>query len=275
MRVTLAALAAAALAAAAAPASAQIAAQVVPVKCTLAGQPGEVIEREILVENRSETPVVVELALSDWTLGARGDLHLLAAPSGPRSLAGLVQVEPATFSLPALESRSVRLAVTVPADGPPARWGVVLSRFRPATPGSLSFGSTAVAEVGTTIYLSRADAGAGRAEIVGMSAVPAGGDSLALEVRVRSEGERAMYFRAELALVDASGATSQRWSQPTTVLLPGSERVLAWTVAAPACAGGCRAVCSIDSGEPTLLVGELPLTWPPSAATPLARRSEP
>jgi hypothetical protein len=234
-----------------------------------------VIERDILVENRSDTPVVVELALSDWTLGARGDLHLLPAASGPRSLAGLVRFGPAGFSLPALGSRSVRLAVTVPADGAPARWGVVLSRFRPAAPGSVLFGSTAVAEVGTTIYLSRADAGAGRAEIVGMSANPAGADSLALEVHLRSAGDRPMYFGAQLSLVDASGATSQRWNQPTAVLLPDGERILAWTVAAPACAGGCRAVCSIDSGEPTLLVGELPLTWPPCATPPLARQSEP
>jgi hypothetical protein len=256
--------------AAAPPASAQLKAQVVPVRCALAGRPSEVLEREVLIENRSEMPVVVQLALSDWTLGAQGDLHLFPAGSSPRSLAGLVAAEPSEFSLPPLGSRAVQLRVTVPADGPASRWGVVLSRFQLATADPSALGSVAVAEVGTTIYLSRNDAEPARPEIVGMSAEPAGGDSLGVRIRLRNAGGRPVHYRTELSLQGGGGA-EPRLTIPSTVLLPDGERDLSWTFAAPLCPGGCLAVCSIDTGEPTLLVGEIPITWPaPGTTQPLA-----
>jgi hypothetical protein len=269
-------LAAAALGVAAPPASAQLTANVVPVKCTLSGRPGEVLERDVLIENKSAMPVVVQLALADWTLDSRGTLHLLAGGSSPRSLSGLVQVDPASFSLPALGSRTVRFSVTVPADGPPSRWGVVLSQFRPARVGSAALGSSAVAEIGTTIYLSREGAGSPRMDISGMNVVPTSGDSIEVEVRLRSTGELPVRFQTALAVASDSGATAQRSALPTTVLLPDGERFVTWCLPAPAAPGAYRATCTIDAGEPTLLVGEIPFSWPPTRLDqPLAGRSGP
>jgi P pilus assembly chaperone PapD len=274
MRFTAILFAAAALVAAAATSHAELLAQVTPIKYSVSARPGTPVARDVLISNEGSTPVVVRVRLSDWTLSEQGDMDLVPAGSTGTSLEGLVEFEPKQFSLQAGESGHIRVTLSTPADGPATRWGVLLSEVRPTDPASLRFGPRAIAELGTTIYLSRAPAGPTRAEVTAMDVFPLGDDSLAVSVRVRNAGERHFYVGGEIALADSNGARVAGGKLGTGVVLPGSERRITWTCGGTLPPGRLQAIATLDTGEPELTVGEKWFQWPlhPPAALPLAQQ---
>jgi hypothetical protein len=149
----------------------------------------------------------------------------------------------------------------LPADGPATRWGVILSEVRPARPRPSNLGPRAVAELGTTIYLSRIPADEVHAEVTEMSVAPLGGDSLSVSVRIRNAGERHFYVSGEVALADSTGARLDAGPLPTGVVLPGARRNFTWTCRNGLRPGRYTATATLDTGEPTLMVGETAFEW--------------
>lgn len=243
-------------------AHADILAQVIPVKYSLTASPGQPLARDVLVVNRGASPVVVKVRLSDWTVSEDGALSLLPPGSTENSLVGKVRFEPEEFSLGPGQSGSIHLSLSMPPDGPATRWGVLLSEIRPAVAQPVHFGPRAIAELGTTLYLSRVPADRIRPEVRGLSVRPVGDDSIAVTLSVRNAGERHLYVTGELALTDSSNTAVQKGVFGTGVVLPGGIRNFTWMSTAGFIPGRYLVIATLDTGEPELTVGETGFTWP-------------
>lgn len=261
-RIAILGLWAAASLAAASAASAQILAQVAPVKYNLTVRTGEVVGRDIAISNLGTEAVIVRVRMSDWTVSEAGDLALVPLGSTKATLQGLATFEPGEFSLGPGEVGRIHATFHLPTDGPLTRWGVILSEVRPATPKPATLGPRAIAELGTTIYLSRVPAEEIHAEVTGLTVRPLGGDSLAVTVRVHNAGERHFYISGDVAIADSTGARMDSGSLPTGVVLPGAVRNFTWMCRSGLKPGRYSATATLDSGEPTLMVGETSFEWP-------------
>lgn len=263
----------AAVMASAGPATAGILAETVPVKFNLTVRPGEPVARDVAIRNLGDTPVVVRARLSDWTLDERGELDFAPLGTTPNSLRGLVTFEPAQFSLQPGESGVIHLTMQLPAAGGPAtRWGVLLSEVRPTSWPATSFGPRAIAELGTTLYLSRIAAEETRAELVGMDVSPRDDSTLSLALRVRNPGERHLYCSGQIAVRDSAGAAVASGELGTGVVLPATQRIFTWTCPSRLARGRYTVAATLDAGEPELIVGETEFRWPlpPAPAVPVA-----
>ena len=270
-----AALWAVALVATARPAFGQVLAQATPVKYNLTVRPGEPVVRDVAISNLGPSPVVVRVRLSDWRLDELGALSLAPLGTTANTLDGHVVFEPETFSLQPGETGHVTATLSLPADGPATRWGVLLSEVRPAVARSSTLGPRANAELGTTLYLSRAPQSEIRPEIVGLDLERAPGDSLAVSVRVANPGARHFYVAGQLAVLDSAGRHVAEGPLPTGVVLPGARRTFHWSSSMPLPPGHYLAQATLDTGQPELLVGEMEFSWPlvTPVAPPLAGRT--
>ncbi len=263
-------LVAVALVATARPALAGITAQAVPVKYNLTVRPGTPVARDVTIRNLGDGPVVVRVRLSDWTIDERGRMEFVPAGSTRASLAGLVTFEPGQFSLQAGESGVIHVVMRLPELSEPAtRWGILLSEVRPARWPDASFGPRAIAELGTTLYLSRLEAASTRAELAGMRVESDGDSALSLAVTVRNPGERHLYSTGAVSLRDSTGATVATGELGTGVVLPGTWRMFTWTCPLQHAAGRYTVTATLDTGEPELIVGETEVRWPPVVVAPL------
>jgi hypothetical protein len=259
----LAALGAAATMAAASPALGQLAAQAVPMKLNLTVRPGAPVIREVAIANQGTVPVIVTVRYADWGMTEDGDLQLLPPGTQPQSLAGHVSVEPSSFSLQPLQTGRFSVKLTLPDDGVETRWGVLLSEVRPAFVNRAALGPRAIAELGTTLYLSRRGAQEIQPDVTGMRVTPLGGDSLQVTVEVRNDGARHFYVSGRLALRDASGEVRTGGALPTGVVLPGTTRRFSWASRAGLSPGDYIAAATLDTGLPELIIGERRFRWPP------------
>ena len=253
-------------------AHAGIVAQVAPVRYSVTATPGEPAIRDILISNQGTDPVVVKVRLSDWTLSQAGEMVLVPAGSTANSLEGKVDFEPAEFSLGAHESGHIKVRLQMPADGPATLWGVLLSEVRPAVFRPVRFGPRAIAEMGTTIYLSRVAAERIWPEVTGLDIRPAGGDSISIMLRMHNAGERHFYVAGDVAIADSNRTVVSTGSFGSGVVLSGGIRYFHWAELAGLAPGRYLVTATLDTGEPELTVGEASFTWPmPAAATlPLA-----
>jgi len=252
-------------------AHAGILAQVAPVRCSVTATPGEPAIRDILLSNQGADPVVVKVRLSDWTLSEGGEMNLVPAGSTANSLQGKVDFEPAEFSLGAGESAHIKVRLRMPADGPATLWGVLLSEVRPAVFKPQRFGPRAIAELGTTFYLSRVPPERIWPEVTRMEVRPTGMDSISVTLRMRNAGERHFYVAGDVAIADSNHTVVRTGSFGSGVVLPGGIRYFHWASLADFAPGRYLVTATLDTGEPELTVGEASFTWPPAAPTlPLA-----
>ena len=259
-----------ALLATAQPAFASVLAQALPSKMSVTVKPGEPVSRDVAIVNQGEAAVVVRVRLSDWSLSESGDLSLLAAGTTPVSLDGLVSFEPSEFSLGPGETGVIHVTMRLPVDGPATRWGVLLSEVRPAVwPATPAQGPRAIAELGTTLYVSRIPADRTRAELVGMDVTPSADTSFSVAVRVKNPGERHLYSNGEIAVTDTTGRAIASGKLGTSVVLPGAERVFTWTCDSRLAPGRYLVTATLDTGEPELIVGETEVRWPLPKPVPL------
>jgi len=249
------------LAAAACPARAGMLAQVIPAKLNLTVRPGEPVTRDVVVTNQGDVPVVVRPRWSDLLVDGAGNLTLLPPGSIPASLVGAVRIDPLQFSLQPGESGVVHVTLTLPPDGPPTRWGVLLSEVRPAVATQCRLGPRIAGQLGTTIYLSKVPPDRIHAEMIALEAACLGTDSIAVRVGLRNAGERHFYASGQVSLSDSSGTVLRSGSIPTGVVLPGVTRLFTWTGEAGLAAGRYKLTATLDSGEPELLVGESWIDW--------------
>lgn len=251
---------------AASPCEGQVFAQALPVREVITVRPGLPVVRQVVVTNRGEDPVVVRPRLADWVLDERGEMVIQPVGTVPGSLAGCLRFEPAMFSLPPGESGRVELTMELPPAGPPTRWGVLLCEVRSAAARPVSFGPRAIAELGTTIYLSSVPPERITSEVVGLRAAGGDREPIVLGVRLRNTGERQFHVGGGFELADSSGAIVRSGPLPTGVILPGYERELTWTCNEPLPPGSYRAIATLDTGQPELLVAE---SWVSLPGAPL------
>jgi P pilus assembly chaperone PapD len=256
-------------------AHAGILAQVAPVRFSVTAAPGAPATRDILLSNRGTDAVVVKVRLSDWTLSDAGVMNLVPAGTTPNTLQNLVQFEPSEFSLGPGESGHIQVRLTMPSAGPATLWGVLLSEVRPAVPSTSRFGPRAIAELGTTLYLSRVPAEQIRPEVMGLDVRSPGPDSIAVTVRMRNAGERHFYVGGDVVLSDSSHTAVRRGEFGNGVVLPGGIRSFTWAARAGLTPGRYTVTATLDTGEPELTVGEATFTWPLPVSAPLPLATDP
>ena len=251
------------------PAAAPILAQVMPNQLTMTVGPGQYVERSVIVSNLGTETVSVRTRLSDWTLGADGDLGLAPLGSTPGTLLGALSWIPEEMVLSPGAVAAIRLTGELRAGGRATRWGMLLCEVRP-----LNGNAAAGAELGATVFVTSLPPDQARGEIVGVAVLPLGGDSVQVIARVRNSGERHFTASGEIAIADSAGHARAGGSLESGLVLPGMTRNLSWWGSFPHRAGPYVVTATIDTGEPELLAGELPVAWP--LAAPLERsRPEP
>ena len=243
------------------PARAGMLAQVYPAKLNLTVRRGEILTRDIVVANQGDVPVVVRPRWSDLLVDGVGNLSLLPPGSLPASLAGTVHIDPLQFSLQPGESGVVHVTLSLPPEGPPTRWGVLLSEVRPAVATECRLGPRISGQLGTTFYLSDVPPDRISAEMTSLEAVALGSDSIAVRVGLRNAGERHFYASGQVSLSDSSGTVLRSGNISTGVVLPGVTRLFTWIGEAGLAPGRYKLTASLDSGEPELLVGETWIDW--------------
>jgi hypothetical protein len=242
------------------PARAQISAQVWPSKLTREAEPDKPLTQDVLITNRSTVAAVVRVRAMDWNLTQSGDLELLPFGTTAHSLAGNMTFSPSTFSLAPGESRTVTVSMTMPADGEPTRWGLLLQEVRSTLPHR-GLGPLAVGELGTTLYLTRAPEDAARAELTALDVSPQGPDSMRVRVSLANDGQRHLYAGGDLRLEDDKGTVVRTGTIDRGVVLPGSVRDFTWTCPGLLRPGHYKVTASLDTGNPYLLVGEKAFAW--------------
>jgi hypothetical protein len=256
-------------------ADAAILAQVVPVRYSVTASPGETVTRDVMLTNEGTDAVVVKVHLSDWTLSEAGAMSLVPPGSTANTLQGMVDYDPQDFSLGPGESGHIHVKLTMPISGPATLWGVLLSEIRPAIAQPARFGPRAIAELGTTFYLSRVPAERIQPEITGLSVQPAGLDSLSVSLRVRNAGERHFYVSGDIAISDSSHVTLMKGPLGSGVVLPSAIRYFTWMSEAGLRPGRYLVTATLDTGEPELTVGEATFVWPLPGATPAPLAGDP
>jgi len=232
-------------------------------KLNLTVRPNAPVIREVAIANQGAMPVIVTVRYSDWGMSEDGALRLLPAGSQRQSLAGHVSVDPSSFSLQPGETGQFSVTLSLPDDSLATRWGVLLSEVRPAVVNPTALGPRAIAELGTTLYLSRLDAQDIQPDVTEMRVTPLAGDSVQVTVAVRNEGARHFYVSGQIALRDTSGEVRTGGALPTGVVLPGAIRRFSWASRAGLSPGDYIAAATLDTGLPELIIGERRFRWPP------------
>jgi P pilus assembly chaperone PapD len=244
------------------PALPSINARAIPSRTSVMVKPGEPVSRDVMIANDGDNPVVVHVRLSDWSLDTSGELSLLPAGTTATSLQGLIAFEPAEFSLGAGESGVIHVTMRLPAEGPATRWGVLLSEVRPAAWPRTGLGSRAIAELGTTLYLTRVRPEQAHGELTGMNVRTVGDTALQVALTMKNPSPRHFYAAGKIAVRDSSGRVVADVDLGTSVVLPGMERVFTWTCDVRLATGRYAVTATLDTGEPELIVGETEVQWP-------------
>ena len=236
-------------------AEAQVLAQAVPSQYDLELAPGRRESRPIFLHNPGRESVKVRMRIADLRMTERGALDLLPLGTLECTLSRLVEFEPRELVLGPGEHGTVRLQITLPVDGPPTRYGVVLSAVTPAQPGKVADVTAAPAELGTTLYLTRAPRSSIHTELIALEA-RAGLGTVTVAVRVRNRSERHASCTGEVKLTDSAGARVIAGRMSDGIVLPGAVRVFEWEGSRSLAAGRYLVTVTIDAGEPELLVGQ-------------------
>jgi hypothetical protein len=236
--------------------AAQVLAQAAPSQYDLQLRPGKREFRPLFVHNLGRERVKVRLRLADLRMSERGALDLLPAGTLESTLARLLEFAPGELTLGPGERRVVRLGMTLPADGPATRCGVVLCRVTAAKPDGATGVSSAQAELGTTLFLTRAPRSSIRAELAALDARVNSDGTLAVDSRVQNRSERHTSCSGEIKIMDSTGATVTGGFLSEGVVLPGAARIFGWESAMRFPAGRYVVTVTIDAGEPELLVGQ-------------------
>jgi len=236
-------------------AEAQVLAQAVPSQYDLELEPGRLESRPIFLHNQGRESVKVSMRLADLRMSERGALDLLPLGTLESTLSRVVQFAPRELVLGPGKHGTVHMQITLPVDGPPTRYGVVLSAVTPAQPGKSSGVPSAAAELGTTLYLTRAPRSSIHTELIALEA-RAGLGTVTVTVRVRNRSERHASCTGEVKLADSAGTRVIAGRMSDGIVLPGAVRVFEWAGSRSLAAGRYLVTVTIDAGEPELLVGQ-------------------
>jgi len=236
--------------------AAQVLAQAAPSQYDLQMRPGRRESRPLFLHNLGRERVNVRLRLADLRMSERGALDLLPPGTLESTLERLVEFSPAELTLGPGERKVVRLGMTLPAGGPATRCGVVLCRVTPARRDDAAGVPSEPAELGTTLFLTRAPRSSIHAVLAALDARVDPEGRVSVDSRVRNRCERHTSCTGEIKVLDSAGATVTAGLLSEGVVLPGAARVFGWESAKRLPSGRYVVTVTIDAGEPELLVGQ-------------------
>jgi hypothetical protein len=231
-----------------------------PPRLDLTAAAGETVVATVTVLTSALAEQQVEAAPADWTLDLAGQLTVLAVGSGLHSATPWVELDTDAFTLPALGSREVRIAVTVPADATLSGTHHTMLFFSvvPAPNEAQGFGVVTTTRVGLTLYLTIAGTEVAGSELVDLYQE---GDG-SLTAVVLNTGNTTMRLAGAVELRDESGAVRYRLEVPDVPVLRESERAVTFDLPAEIEPGLYVALALIEDSRGGVLAGELLLEVP-------------
>ena len=237
-------------------AAAQVLAQAVPSRYDLELAPGRRESRPLFLYNLGRESVKVRLRLADLRMSERGALDLHPPGTLGSTLEGVVEIPGGELMLEPGERRALPLKMTMPGDGLATRCGVVLCRVTSAKPHAATGVPSTPAELGTTLFLTRAARSSIRADMVSLDASVTAAGRVAVNVRLRNRSPRHAPCSGEVKLVGATGAPVVAGFLRDGVVLPGADRILDWRSETRLSPGRYVVTVTVDVGVPELLVGQ-------------------
>ena len=236
-------------------AAAQVLAQAVPSRYDLELAAGRRESRPLFLHNLGRERVKVRLRLADLRMSERGALELDPPGTLGSTLQGVVEVPGGELLLQPGEKRALPLKITMPGDGLATRCGVVLCHVTSAEPHEAA-GVPTPAELGTTLFLTRAARSTIRADMVSLEASVNAAGRVAVDVRVRNQSPRHAPCSGEVKLVGTTGAPVVAGTLSDGVVLPGADRIFDWRSETGLAPGRYVMTVTLDVGVPELLVGQ-------------------
>ena len=237
-------------------AGAQVLAQAVPSRYDLELAPGRRDTRPLFLHNLGRESVKISLRLADLRMSERGELDLHPPGTLGSTLLGVVEVPGGELLLQPGEKRTLPLKITMPGDGLATRCGVVLCRVTSAEPHEAVSVPSTPAELGTTLFLTRADRSSISADMVSLETSVNAAGRVAVDVRVRNLSSRHAPCSGEVKLVGATGAPVLTGFLSDGVVLPGADRIFDWRSETGLPPGRYVMTVTVDVGVPELLVGQ-------------------
>lgn len=235
-----------------------------PLRAEFALQPGAAYTDSAHVTNDGLAPVRLEATVNDWTLAADGSpIFLDAGAAAPDEFAcaAWIHVSPENFELAPGQMQRVRYTIQVPAGTRPLGCRAALL-FTSAPPTQRAEGKQVltVARLASIIYIRVGNPEAlGTVTNLALAPRPraasdaTGEPALEIALGIRNQGRT--YFRAEgqIQLLDATGKTLAQLPLDSQIVLPASQRIFAFPIAATLGPGTYELRATINMGEPTLL----------------------
>lgn len=190
-------------------------------------EPGSERVEEITIKNQTTRPVVIDATAQDLGIRSGGDrsLEIDGAGSQERGAGGWLTPEAAKLRIPALEERTMRVRVRVPADAGPGTWQALVLLLVTPEAGE---GVVALQEETSVTMLLQVAGDAKRDLRVSLRpedrAHWRGGEAV-WTVTVANEGDVHESFGGRV-VVDALLAGSRSMQLQTGILLPGERRDL-------------------------------------------------
>lgn len=255
---------------ASAPADAQMLVQVSPTQYDVTVREDAPVRRPLFVDNLSRQAVTVRLRVADLTMGPRGELGLLRAGSTAASLSGLIHIEPASLTIEPGRRGLVHLTVRLPSNGPPTRYGVVLSEIRPGREENSAAAAEPMTELATRMFFTRVAPESTSVELTRLEARSTRAGGLTVTLRLLNRGQRHAPCLGEATVVDSTGAEVERLALGQGIVLPGASRVFSCHSRVRLAPGRYRVIASLDARQRELLVGEASVRIPKRNGEPTA-----
>jgi len=231
-----------------------------PPRLDLTAAAGETVVATVTVLTSALAEQRIEAALADWTLDLDGQLTVLAAGSGLHSATAWVELDADVFTLPALASREVRIAISVPADATLEGTHHTMLFFTvvPAPNEAQGFGVITTTRVGLTLYLTVAGTEVAGSELLDLYQE---GDRRLTAV-VLNVGNTTMRLGGAVELRDEAGTVRYRLEVPDVPILRDSERTVTFDLPAEIEPGLYVALALIEDSRGGVLAGELLIEVP-------------
>ena len=249
------------------PARAQVSMSVMPIRAELAVQPGETKTQLIQVENPSEQPLRLSIAVADWSIDASGTPLFVKRGSLPEfSMSAWIEVNPTQFEVPPGSIQTVRYTVTVPPGIPAGSYRTVMlvESLPDFDRASLVRVAQLSARIGVIVYNRIGDVEP-EVEVVAQEMFDDPESPGAQKLRLRFRNPGVMHYRVngESRIVDATGSVLQQLRVPDTVVLPRSERDIIVELERAVSHPYFTIVSQLDVGLPDLLEVETRIGAPP------------
>jgi hypothetical protein len=220
--------------------------------------PGQTVTTTVTVLTTAATEQRVAAEISDWTLGAGGELTYLPPASLAASASSWLALEANEFVLAPNGTRDLRIEVTVPPDAEGTHHAMVFFTVVPPPTDAPGVGVTTTTRVGLTVYVTVTGTERPGSELVDLYQP----DAATLAAVVVNTGNTVMRLGGVLELRDEAGDVVHRLPVPDVPVLRESEREVRFDLPEDLEPGFYVALALIEDDRGGLLAGELPIEVP-------------